>query len=94
MLSEKIRYIHRFYNEIDNEITNIVKIANNCIVITDEIGTIRLFEYPCLNNGFYRLESCHLSFIMIAQACSKYLVTGSAFDKSLIVWKIKRNLKS
>ena len=90
-LSEKIRNINKYYDEF--ELTNVIKIDNEAILVTDEIGSIRIFEYPCENTDFYRVYSNHLSFIEISKKGNKFLITSSISDKSVVVWKIFVNDK-
>ena len=43
-----------------------VVIGNNTLVVTDEMGTIKLFNYPCdsgAGNGYMKCYSNHLNYI-------------------------------
>ena len=73
-LSEKVNNINKNYDN-DNEITNIIK-RDNVIIVTDKIGTIRIYEYPCETTS-YRVYSNHLCDINIACIGSNYLATCS-----------------
>lgn len=89
-LCQKVSKINHYYTH-DNEITNIIKF-NTTILVTDQIGTIRIYEYPC-DTSFYRVYSNHLCDINIASAGEKYLVTSSSYDRTIIIWEMLTNKK-
>ena len=42
--------MHTHYQD-ENRITKITKVDDNAIVVIDEMGTIRIFKYPCDSNN-------------------------------------------
>lgn len=73
--------------------TCLVRAGHKSIIAADQIGTIRIFEYPCLNTGYYRIYSQHLSFIRLLRVSKsgEYLLSSSSIDKCIFVWKIVRD---
>ena len=47
----------------ENMVMKLQRIGRNSLIAADEIGTIRLFEYPCKQTGYYSLHSQHLNYI-------------------------------
>lgn len=45
-MAEKAKGVHSCYTD-ENRITKITIISENSIAVTDEMGTIRIFNYPC-----------------------------------------------
>ena len=63
------------------------------LLVADDAGTLRIFEYPCEFSGYYRVYSNHLNFInniKISQ-CKNYVLSSSICDKGVFVWKIIRH---
>ena len=53
-ISEKVKGVHNYYSD-ENKIIKILPILNKAIIVTDEMGTIRIFSYPCdsgAGNGY------------------------------------------
>ena len=90
-LSDQIYKINNHYPS-NNPIKHIIKYKTDTIIVTDEVGTIRVFEFPCETN-YYRVYSNHLCDINIASMGENYFVTSSSEDKTIIIWKIVENVK-
>lgn len=91
-ISDKRRGLDPNYTE-ENNVTCLVRAGHKSIIAADQIGTIRIFEYPCLNTGYYRIYSQHLSFIRLLRVSKsgEYLLSSSSIDKSIFVWRITRD---
>lgn len=46
IINEKAMNIHSCYHR-ENTITRIVQLSDKHILVADQIGTLRLFDYPC-----------------------------------------------
>lgn len=88
-ISDKRRGLDPNYTE-ENNVTCLVRGGRNSIIAADQIGTIRIFEYPCVATGYYRIYNQHLSFIRTLHVSKngEYLVSSSSIDKSIFIWKI------
>ena len=91
-ISEKIRGLAPCYNE-DNETTCLVRAGRKSLISCDQIGTVRIFEYPCEISGYYNIYSQHMSFISTIHVSKngRFLITCSSIDKCIFVWEIKEN---
>ena len=64
-VSEKTKGVHNHYND-ENKILKVCPIGENTIAVTDEMGTIRLFNYPCesgAGNNYYRCYADHSNYV-------------------------------
>lgn len=91
-IHESTKGVHNFYSD-ENKIMQITKLRENAIAVTDEMGTIRIFNYPCdtqTGNGYVHCYSDHLSYInsCVMSESRKYLITTSEVDRSIFIWKI------
>jgi len=88
-ISDKRRGIDPFYTE-ENNVTCLVRAGRRSIIAADQIGTIRIFEYPCENTKYYRMYNHHLNFIRTLHVSKngEYLISTSTIDKCIFVWKI------
>ena len=81
----------------DNKIMQIVKLSGKPVVaIGDEVGTIRLFNYP--NNGSDGYYQCFAEHLFSVTRCmfthdQKYFVSMSSTDRCVFKWKCKYNEK-
>lgn len=71
--------------------TCLVKAGDRSLIACDEIGTIRIFEYPCENKGYYRMYPQHLNYINTCHVSSdgNYIITSSSFDRYFFQFKKK-----
>lgn len=78
----------------DNKITNVRRLGSSHIIIGDEMGTLRIFEYPCpedrlgeLHTGCY---SAHMNFIknIAIHPTQPYVLSSAVYDRSVILWKV------
>jgi len=85
-----------WYNQ-NNKITQITKVLGKPIVVVgDEIGTIRLFNYPnVMGEGYYQCYSEHLFIITqaIFSPDREYLISTSEMDRCIFKWKVEYNLE-
>ena len=90
----RVKGLRNQYNQ-SNTIVNIKKIYGKPIVaVTDQIGTIRFFNYPNIKGEpYYQCYTDHLFKILDCQfsADAQYLVTVCAQDKSIFKWRLKYN---
>ena len=75
---------------------NICKLSERSIAVTDEMGSIRLFNYPCesaAGMGYYAIYTDHLNIInqCVISPDKKYLVTCSEIDRCVLIWRVIRN---
>ncbi|EGR29518.1 PH domain protein [Ichthyophthirius multifiliis] len=94
-ISEKTKGVHSYYND-ENKILKITPIKN-CIAVTDEMGTIRIFNYPCesgTGNGYMMCYPDHLNNInqCVLSPNGQFLVTSSERDRCIFIWTVKQNL--
>ena len=64
-VSEKTKGVHAYYSDA-NKILKIATIGDKNIVVTDEMGTIRIFSYPFesgAGNGYMLCYTDHLNYI-------------------------------
>lgn len=94
---DALRFVSQF-NKLSefskqNEITKILKYDSDTLILTDEMGTIRVYSYPCLESSYYRLYSHHLNRVHICSLSpdKKKLVTSSILDRCFFVWNIELN---
>lgn len=59
---------------------NIQRLGAGVVVVSDEAGTLRLFENPTLNKGYYQVYQDNLSYIQILVSSKSYLVSYSILD--------------
>eukprot|EP01017_Pseudomicrothorax_dubius_P037624 TRINITY_DN5539_c0_g2_i1.p1 TRINITY_DN5539_c0_g2~~TRINITY_DN5539_c0_g2_i1.p1 ORF type:complete len:232 (-),score=44.56 TRINITY_DN5539_c0_g2_i1:91-786(-) len=92
-ISEKTKSAVAYYNE-DNKIMRLLKLGDRTLVVTDEIGTIRLFPYPCegLNGrqGYYGCYAQHLSYISQCEVSDdgRFFITSSEIDRCIYIWRV------
>lgn len=95
-LSEKKRGIQNYYYSDQNKMTS-CKILHSLktAVVTDEIGTVRLFNYPLYQNRengadqlrCYAHHLCAVTFCALSPDSRKVL-TASRGDRSWILWDV------
>lgn len=88
-ISDKRSGIDTFYTE-ENNVTCLVRAGRRSLIVADQIGSVRIFEYPCSSTGYYRMYNHHLNFIrtMHVSKNGEYLISTSTIDKCIFVWKI------
>ncbi|KAL4497254.1 hypothetical protein ABPG72_011189 [Tetrahymena utriculariae] len=83
--------LHTYYSD-ENSILKVQKIGDRQIAVTDEMGSIRLFSYPCTSQskGYFKCYTDHLNFInqCILSPDKKYLVTSSQRDRCTLIWRV------
>ena len=83
--------MHQFFNP-NNSIAQIKKILGKPIVlIADEVGTLRLFNYPnIMGQPYYECYSDHLYTIsdcLISQD-NQYFISACEIDKCIFKWRL------
>ncbi|KAL4455920.1 hypothetical protein ABPG73_008674 [Tetrahymena malaccensis] len=91
-IGEKTKGVHSHYSD-ENKILKITPITTNCIAVTDEMGTIRLFNYPCdsgTGNGYMRCYPDHLNNVnqCVLSPDKRFLVTSSERDRCIFIWTV------
>lgn len=89
-LAEKAKGVHSCYTD-ENRILKITPIGEKSIAVSDEMGTLRIFSYPCPSgSGYMRLYTEHLNYInqCVASPDKETLVTTSEKDRCIMVWKV------
>lgn len=77
----------------------ILQVMNHSIIVTDEMGSLRIFKYEqnieenvnSVEYDYYQIYLEHLNDVylcMISADCS-IVVTVGRYDRSIILWKIK-----
>lgn len=87
--------IHLFYGE-ENKLLCITQLSDSAVVVTDEIGTIRVFNYPCATGTGNQYIQCYVDHQNMVSQCvlsydKNYLITSSETDNSIMIWKVHRN---
>lgn len=81
----------------ENKITVLRRIGQKQIIIGDEMGTLRIFQYPCPEDKIGELHSqcytSHMNFIKNIEIHPNrnFVLTSSVYDRSLILWRIDKN---
>ncbi|CAD8183513.1 unnamed protein product [Paramecium pentaurelia] len=91
-LAEKAKGVHSCYTD-ENRIHKITLIGDKSMAVTDDMGTIRIFNYPCTSGqGYMRIYTDHMMYInqCVASPDKETLVTTSEQDKCIMVWKIQK----
>jgi len=75
------------------KITKMARIGEKAIVVTDDMGTIRIFPYPyevLSGGGYYKCYVDHLNNInnCVVSPDGRYLMTTSEEDKGIYIWRI------
>lgn len=90
--SDQTRAIEQFYS-MENQNIKVVKLSNKTMAVTDEMGTIRLFNYPyeSHSHSFMRCYTNHLNYITqaVLSTHEKTLVTYSMNDRCMLIWRIE-----
>jgi hypothetical protein len=75
----------------ENKITAIQKLSEKELIIGDEMGTIRIFNYVDDEDRIGELHtSCyttHMNVIRNIKVHDQYVLTTSDYDRSVILWK-------
>ena len=91
----------RFYHE-QNKVSSLLKIPRKdnedqtekeALMVADDSGTLRIFEYPCHFSGPYHVYTQHLNYInsLRVSTFGDYLISSSIYDKATFIWKINRH---
>ena len=79
----------------ENKITNVRRLGPSHIIIGDEMGTIRIFKYPCeedrlgeLHTGCYCAHMNHIRNIVVHPNLP-YVITSAIYDRSVMLWKVQ-----
>ena len=69
------------------------KTEPEALLVSDDAGTLRIFNYPCEFSGYYKVYSQHLNFIQNIKIseCSNYVLSSSLCDKAIFVWNVNRH---
>lgn len=62
-VAKQTKGIHPYYNDT-NKILKVFRISKDTILVTSEMGIIRLFNYPCYagpGNSYFRFYADHLN---------------------------------
>lgn len=89
-VTDKAKGINSYYNE-ENKILKITKLGEKAVAVTDQMGTIRIFHYPCDASSGQGYSTCLAQHLNIVNQCvispdKKYLVTSSEVDRSVLIW--------
>jgi len=91
-----LKGIHTWYSQ-SNRIRQITKVIGRPIVVVgDELGTIRLFNYPNVyGQGYYQCYSEHLFTITncLFSPDRKFFLSTSEMDRCIFKWKVKYNMQ-
>lgn len=87
MILESIKDVTSYYSN-SNQLLQVTQIMNKCVVVTDEMGSLRVFGYPA--KGYFDAQFYHLNNISICKVSpdSKTLITMSEYDRAIHIWNI------
>ena len=87
LLLDTIKDVGSYYSN-SNQLLEVVQVMDKCVLVTDEMGSLRLFEYPV--KGYSNVQFYHLNNVTICKVSpdSKKLITVSEYDKSIHIWDI------
>eukprot|EP01017_Pseudomicrothorax_dubius_P039458 TRINITY_DN6059_c0_g1_i1.p1 TRINITY_DN6059_c0_g1~~TRINITY_DN6059_c0_g1_i1.p1 ORF type:complete len:121 (-),score=12.26 TRINITY_DN6059_c0_g1_i1:57-419(-) len=79
--------------QITSLVTKVTKINEKTIAVTDRIGTIRLFSYPCDSNTKANYFGCYAEHLSNITQCyvspqRDVMITSSEVDRCIFVWNI------
>lgn len=92
-LSPNAQTIYYSYT-CENKITAVSRLGNDKIIVGDQMGTLRIFDYPCPDD---RLGELHLHCYAVHMNCIAEIVvhpdlhlvlTVGVEDKSLVLWRV------
>jgi len=68
-------------------------VGDHSLIVTDEMGTIRIFNYPSesgAGNGYMRCYADHLNYVnsCVLSPDNKILITTSEVDRCIFIWKV------
>ncbi|EGR31152.1 hypothetical protein IMG5_116820 [Ichthyophthirius multifiliis] len=93
-VSSNIKGVYTYYSD-ENKILKIQRLGDKQIAVTDEMGSIRIYNYPCdsSGNGYFNLYTDHLNYInqCVMSPDKNYLVTSSQKDRCILIWKVLNN---
>jgi hypothetical protein len=78
----------------ENKITAITRLGKDKIVVGDEMGTIRLFDYPCPDDRLGELHlhcyTNHMNDVQIIKVhpALTHVITTALLDRSFILWRV------
>lgn len=93
-ISPKGQKIYYSYS-CENKITAITRLGKDKIVVGDEMGTIRIFDYPCSDDRLGELHlQCytnHMNGIDVIRVhpLLTHVISTSLSDRCLILWKVQ-----
>ena len=93
-LNQDALNIHSCYNK-QNPIAQILYLTDNHLLVGDQLGTLRIFDYPVQDKKLGQLHlACytdHLNVINGLEISSnkKWVISMSQMDRSLILWEVK-----
>ena len=91
--AQKIYYSY----SCENKITAISRLGKDKIIVGDEMGTVRIFDYPCKEDRLGELHlqcySTHMNDItnICVHPNDLYVLTTSLQDRSLVLWQVRKN---
>lgn len=92
-ISPKGQKIYYSYS-CENKITTLTRLGKDKIIVGDEMGTVRIFDYPCPDDRLGELHlfcySNHMNDIQIIRVHPglSHVITTALQDRSLILWKV------
>lgn len=95
-ISPKAQKIYYSYS-CENKITAITRLGSDKIVVGDEMGTLRLFDYPSPDDALGELHlQCytpHMNDITTVKVhpSGSHAISTALQDRSLILWRVKRS---
>jgi hypothetical protein len=88
--------IHSCYHR-ENTIGRVVQLGARYVLVADQIGTLRLFEYPCsakrVGELHLRCYSEHMNFVRCLEVSQdgRWVASVSEVDRALIIWRVLGN---
>lgn len=94
ILNEKAMNIHACYHR-ENTITKILQLQDKYVLVGDQMGSLRLFDYPCeskrVGELHLRCYSQHMNMVSCLEGSNdgKWVASASQLDRSVVLWRVR-----
>lgn len=94
VINEKAMNVHACYHR-ENTITKMLQLQDKYVLVADQLGSLRLFDYPCPNRKVGELHlrcyADHMNFISCLEKShdNRWVASASQLDRSVILWRVR-----
>jgi hypothetical protein len=94
-LSPSAQSIYYSYS-CENKITALARLGPNKLIVGDQMGTVRIFDYPCPDDKLGELHlhcyCVHMNDIaeILVHPQMTYVITIGLQDRSLVLWRVAK----